>query len=275
MVVALSVHASRARQRASDAPDPFFATTLARGLTVLGAFRPGDAGVGNAELAQRTGLTRPTVSRLSNTLLQLGYLQRGRDGRYRLSAHVLRLAYPVLAQLRIRQLAHPLMREFAEQVRGTVSIGTLDGVELIYIETVRTTDAADFIPDIGLNLSLVQSAMGRALVSMLPDTEAKELLERVRVASPALWDRYQDVAVRSIEQCRKLGFSASTNGLREEVHAVGAPILTTPEGELLAINCGIPVYRLRPGELEQDIGPRLAALAASIRALARREQIAP
>jgi DNA-binding IclR family transcriptional regulator len=274
MAIPAPAHAVRARQRASDTPDPFFATTLARGLTVLAAFRPGDVDVGSAELAQRTGLTRPTVSRLINTLLQLGYVRRGRDGRYRLSTHVLRLAYPVLAQLRIRQLAHPLMREFAEQVRGTVSIGTFDDVELVYIETVRTTDAADFVPDIGLHLSLVQSAMGRALMSMLSDTEALALLDRVRIASPALWDRYQDVAQHSIEQCRKLGFSVSIDGLREEVHAVGAPIMTSPEGERLAINCGIPVYRLRPGQLEQEIGPRLAALAASIRGLALRERIA-
>ena len=264
----------RARQRASDTRDPFFATTLARGLEVLAAFRPGDVGVGNAELAQRTGLTRPTVSRMTNTLLQLGYVQRGRDGRYRLSAHVLRLAYPVLAQLRIRQLAHPLMREFAEQMRGTVSIGTFDGLELVYIETVRTNDAADFVPDIGLNLSLVQSAMGRALVSMLPDTEAQALLERVRVASPDLWQRYQGAAERSIEQCRTQGFCVSTDGLRQEVHAVGAPIMTSPDGDRLAINCGIPVYRLRPGQLEQETGPRLAALAASIRGLALRGNIA-
>lgn len=273
MPVPTSVHTVRARQRASDAPDPFFATTLARGLEVLAAFRPGDVGVGNAELAQRTGLTRPTVSRLINTLVQLGYVQRARDGRYRLSTHVLRLAYPVLAQLRIRQLAHPLMREFAEQVRGTVSIGTFDDLELVYIETVRTTDAADFVPDIGLNLSLVQSAMGRALLSMLAEAETQALLERVRVASPTLWHRYQGVAERSIDQCRKLGFSVSTDGLREEVHAVGAPIMTSPEGERLAINCGIPVYRLHPGQLEQEIGPRLAALAASIRGLALREHI--
>jgi DNA-binding IclR family transcriptional regulator len=273
MSAPLAVRFGRARQRASDAPDPSFATTLARGLEVLAAFRPGDAGVGNAELALRTGLTRPTVSRLTNTLLQLGYVQRGRDGRYRLSAHVLRLAYPVLAQLRIRQLAHPLMREFAEQVRGTVSIGTFDDVELVYIETVRTTDAADFVPDIGLHLSLVQSAMGRALLSMLPDAEAQTLLARVRLASPALWERYQEVAERSIAQCRKLGFSVSTDGLREEVHAVGAPIMTSPQGERLAINCGIPAFRLKPRQLEQEIGPRFAALAASIRSLALRENV--
>jgi hypothetical protein len=32
----------------------------------------------------------------------------------------------------------------------------------------------------------------------------------------------------------------------------------------------VPVYRLRPGQLEAEIGPRLAALAASICGLVER-----
>lgn len=262
----------RPRQRASDTPDPSFASTLARGLEVLAAFRPTDASLGNADLALRTGLTRPTVSRLCNTLLQLGYVQRGHDGRYRVSAHVLQLAYPVLAQLRIRRLAHPLMREFAEGVRGTVSIGTFDGLEAVYVESVRTTDAADFVPDIGLRLPLMQSAMGRALVSMLPDADAEALFARIRLASPPLWRRSQQSAKRSIAQCRAQGFCVCTDGVREEVHAVGAPVMVSAQGEQLAINCGIPVYRLRTKQLEQETGPRLAALAASIRALVTSSQ---
>jgi DNA-binding IclR family transcriptional regulator len=163
------------------------------------------------------------------------------------------------------------MREFAEEVRGTVSIGTFDGLELVYVETVRTNDAADFVPDIGLRLPLMQSA-GRALVSMLSDSDAEALLASIRLASPTLWRKYQHSAKRSIEQCRTQGFCVCTDGIREEVHAVGAPVMLSPQGEQLAINCGIPVYRLRQKQLEQEIGPRLAALAASIRALATSAQ---
>jgi DNA-binding IclR family transcriptional regulator len=257
------------RQRASAAPDPFFATTLARGLDVLAAFRPGDGGVANSELAARTGLTRPTVSRLTNTLLRLGYLRRSEAGKYVLSTRVLRVAYPVLAHLRIRQLARPLMREFAEQARGTVSIGTIDGTDLVYIETARMSDATDFVPDIGVTLPLVQAAMGRALLAMLPQAERQALLGRIRRETPDFWKKYGRSAERAIQDCGEKGFCFSLGDFRPEIHAVAAPLLVLPEGEVLAINCGVPVYRLRPGQLEEEIGPRLAALAASIRGLAQ------
>lgn len=59
---------------APDLNDRRFATTLARGLSVLRAFRPSNDGLGNAEIAERTGLPRSTVSRLTFTLQTLGYL---------------------------------------------------------------------------------------------------------------------------------------------------------------------------------------------------------
>ena len=259
---------ARARQRATDSPDPFFATTLARGLEVLGAFRPGDAGLANSELAARTGLTRPTVSRLTNTLLRLGYVRRNDAGKYLLSTRVLRVAYPMLAHLRIRQLARPLMREFAEQSRGTVSIGTIDDLDGIYVETTRVAEGVDFIPDIGVTLPLVRSAMGRALLSMLPSELERTLLARVRKETPELWKQYGRNAERAIEECRKNGFCVSTGDFRQEIHAVAAPLMTSADGEAFAINCGVPAYRLQTGQLE-EIGPRLAALAATIRGLAQ------
>ena len=68
----------------ADHSDPSFATTLAHGLDVLSAFRTGTGALSNADLAASTGLSRPTVSRLTHTLAQLGYLKRDARGRFEL-----------------------------------------------------------------------------------------------------------------------------------------------------------------------------------------------
>ena len=73
--------------------DPSFATTLAHGLDVLAAFRNNPGPLSNAELAAHTGLSRPTVSRLTYTLAQLGYLKRDTKG-FVLGLGVLAAAYP-------------------------------------------------------------------------------------------------------------------------------------------------------------------------------------
>ena len=74
-------------------------SALGRGLLILRAFEIGDPPLGNATLAERTGLAKATVSRLTQTLLELGYLQyRGEIGKYELAPSVLGLCHSYLGQ---------------------------------------------------------------------------------------------------------------------------------------------------------------------------------
>ena len=54
-------------------------TALARGLSVLRAFGPGNEPLGNADIAARVDLAKPTVSRITFTLTELGYLKYVED----------------------------------------------------------------------------------------------------------------------------------------------------------------------------------------------------
>src|SRR5712675_3547118 len=174
---------SRAKLPADHA-EPSFATTLAHGLDVLAAFRNRSGSLSNADLAQHTGLSRPTVSRLTYTLAQLGYLKRDAKGRFELGLGILAAAYPVLAALKVRQMARPLMRDFAAYSGGTVSIAMPLGLDFIYVETLRTTDAAPHVPDVGFSSSLAPTAVGRALLSLFTGDEIQAYLERGKHERP-------------------------------------------------------------------------------------------
>ena len=142
---------------------------------MLAAFRNRSGALSNADLALHTGLSRPTVSRLTYTLAQLGYLKRDAKGRFELGLGILAAAYPVLSALKVRQLARPLMRDFAAYSGGTVSIAMPFGLDFIYVETLRTTDAVAHLPDVGFASSLAPTAVGRALLSLFTDEETRVL----------------------------------------------------------------------------------------------------
>ncbi len=256
-----------ARRAAANDRDPAFATTLARGLGMLEAFRAGEEKLGNSELAQRTGLSRPTVTRLAQTLTELGYLQR-EGNKYRPGVRVLSIAHPLLAGLRVRQLARPLMTELSAQLRSAVSLGTIDGLDAIYIETSRSADPHPLSPDIGSATPLAQSAIGRALLSMLSPEALGALGERLKAERPDQWRAWWKKSLAGVEECRTRGFCTAKGDYRGELHGLAAPLMRTRSGRLLSLNCGISAFRLRPGQLEEEIGPRLVALAGAIRALA-------
>src|SRR5215475_9537805 len=188
--------------------DPSFATTLAHGLDVLAAFRNNPGPLSNAELAARTGLSRPTVSRLTYTLAQLGYLKRGAKG-FVLGLGVLAAAYPVLSALRVRQLARPLMRDFAAYAGGTVSIAMPFGLDFIYVETLRTTDAVPHVPDVGFTGTLATTAVGRALLSLYTDDQLQRHVETVKAERPHELDYMRKRTLPDIELCKQQGFAVS------------------------------------------------------------------
>jgi DNA-binding IclR family transcriptional regulator len=251
--------------------DPSFATTLAHGLDVLAAFRNSSGSLSNADLAASTGLSRPTVSRLTHTLAQLGYLKRDAKGRFELGLGILAAAYPVLSPLKVRQLARPLMRDFAAYTGGTVSIAMPFGLDFIYVETLRTTDAVPHMPDVGFTGTMATTAVGRALLSLFTDDERDDYVRTVKAERP---DELKYVKARTLpdsELCRERGFAVSLGEWRREIFGVAAPLYRTPTGDCLSVNCGIPSFRFSAEQIERECGPRILGLARSIKSLVANE----
>jgi DNA-binding IclR family transcriptional regulator len=251
-----------------DQTDPSFATTLAHGLDVLAAFRNSPGSLSNGELALHTGLSRPTVSRLTYTLAQLGYLKRDAKGRFELGLGILAAAYPVLSALKVRQLARPLMRDFAAYAGGTVSIAMPFGLDFIYVETLRTTDAVPHIPDVGFTGSLATTAVGRALLSLATKEEVDHYVQTTKAERPDEIEYVRTRTLPDIELCRERGFAVSLGEWRREIFGVAAPLYRTPSGDCLSVNCGIPSFRFSAEQIERECGPRILGLARSIRSLA-------
>jgi DNA-binding IclR family transcriptional regulator len=250
-----------------DQADPSFATTLAHGLDLLAAFRNSGDSLSNAELALHTGLSRPTVSRLTYTLAQLGYLKRNAKGRFEVGLAILAAAYPVLSALKVRQLARPLMRDFAAYAGGTVSIAMPFGLDFIYVETLRTTDAVPHVPDVGFTGTLATTAVGRALLSLYTSDELDAHVARVKAERPEEAEYVRMRTLPDIELCKERGFAVSLGEWRREIFGVAAPLYRTAAGDCLSVNCGIPSFRFSAEQIERECGPRILGLARSIRSL--------
>jgi DNA-binding IclR family transcriptional regulator len=259
---------SRLVRPKNDQADPSFATTLAHGLDVLAAFRNGSGVLSNADLALHTGLSRPTVSRLTYTLAQLGYLKRNAKGRFELGLGVLAAAYPVLSALKVRQMARPLMRDFAAYAGGTVSIAMPFGLDFIYVETLRTTDSVPHVPDVGFTGTLATTAVGRALLSLFSPEELQRYRQEVKAERPEEIDYVERRTLPDIELCRERGFAVSLGEWRREIFGVAAPLYRSASGDCLSVNCGIPSFRFSAEQIERECGPRILGLARSIRSLA-------
>jgi len=247
--------------------DRQFATTLARGLEVLRCFTPLEAMLGNKEISVRTGLPKPTVSRLTYTLTKLGYLRHNmRLGKYQLGSAVLSIGYPLLASMSVRQVARPMMKDLAEYCSGAVSMGIRDRMNMVYVESSRSGNAIATLPDIGTAVPIAQSVIGRAFIASCTPPEREAVLNQMKVKEPEMHRRFRPQIDKAMEDIRTRGFCVSLGELLRDVHAVGVPMRRTVDGEIVAFNCAVPAFILKKGQLEDDLGPRLVAMVRNIEA---------
>jgi DNA-binding IclR family transcriptional regulator len=246
--------------------DRQFATTLARGLEVLRCFTPGEPMLGNKEISVRTGLPKPTVSRLTYTLTKLGYLRHNmRMGKYQLGSAVLSIGYPLLASMSIRQIARPFMKELADYTNGAVNMGIRDRLSMVFVEACRSGNLTT-LPDIGTSVPIAKSVMGHAFLYACTPPEREAVLNQMKVKEPELLRKYKPQIDKGLQDIRARGYCISNGELRREVHAVAVPMRRSVDGEIVTFNCGIPAFTVKKGQLEDDIGPRLVAMVHNIEA---------
>jgi DNA-binding IclR family transcriptional regulator len=243
--------------------DRKFVTALARGLEVLRAFTPTEGLLGNGEIAERTGLPKPTVSRLTYTLTKLGYLAHvERLSKYQLAPAALALGYTALANIRIRQLARTHMQEVADYAGAVVALGTRDRLDLIYLELARSKHGAMLRLIQGSRLPITTTAMGRALIAGMPQDEREWLLGYIKRQEGKNWPKVKSGIERAIKDFETRGFTLTLGEWERDINAVGVPLIV-PDG-VFAFNCGAPAFHFTREKLETDIGPRLVNMVRNV-----------
>jgi len=238
--------------------DRQFSMNLARGMEVLRAFTATDPMLGNREISDRTGLPKPTVSRLTYTLTLLGYLTRDVGlQKYRLGTGVLSLGHPLLASMHVRQAARPLMEQLARKTGCTVNLGMRDRSNVVYIETVRTDTGNVFLPDIGSTRPLLAAAIGRALILACAPAERKAILNHLKVQDRALFEQHRAAWEADQKRFEAHGFCHSRGDWQKDVHAVAVPVRLAPREAPVAMNCTLAAYRMPKDKLEREVVPHL------------------
>ena len=238
--------------------DRQFSMNLARGLEVLRAFSSASPLLGNREIADRTGLPKPTVSRLTYTLTLLGYLSRDPLlQKYRLGPGVLSLGHPLLASMHMRQLAKPLMEAIARHTGCTVNLGVRDRASVVYVDSVRADSANQHLPDIGSTRPLLPAAIGRALILAHPPAERTAILNYLKVQDRAMFNTHRPLWEADQKLFAAQGYCHSRGDWQQDLHAVAVPLRQPPGEAPLALNCTLAAYRVQRDFLEREAVPLL------------------
>jgi IclR family pca regulon transcriptional regulator len=243
--------------------DPDFMTSLARGLTVIGAFTRQRRQLTIAQISQRTGIPRAAVRRCLHTLGKLGYIGSEDRRAFYLRPRILELGHAYMTSSPLASSSQPVLDRVSDIVHESCSMAILDGDEILYIARSSTRDRIMSI-DLGLGSRLPAhcTSMGRVLLAGLPAEELSAYLARVRII--AYTNRTITSTARlaqAIEGVRRNGYAIVDQELEIGLRSIAVPVRDHAGRTAAAINVGTQASRVAATDLETRVLPEIRAAA--------------
>lgn len=243
-----------------------------RAVELLEAFGTDHAWLSLTDLHQQTGIPRSSLHGLLRTLRDVGWIEADEAGtRFRLGVRALIVGTAYLDRDPVIPYATDALERLREQVGYTVHYARLMGAEIVYLETRESRNSNHLVSRVGRTLPAHATALGKALLAELSDSELTRAL-------PDRLVPLTDLTIVDREQLRsELGFTrergyATERGQSSPDVACAAAVVPYRIPATDAMSCSIPAERVTEAEL-QRVGKLLHEVAADLSSRLRRAGI--
>lgn len=250
-----------------EEPDRNFVMALSRGLKLLEALGQYPQGLGNSDLAQATDLPKPTVARLSHTLVQLGYIRFDKSaGTYHVTGKLLALGANMAHSYDIAQLVAPEMNWLRDGPNPgiTVSFVEVMGARVVFRNVVQSNQQNALWMQAGIMAHVLDTAVGRAILAASDALQQTQLLEAVSAVDTKTPQEVDRVFKAAQEEYARKGYCTGFRQWRGDVNAIALAFRLPGDFQLYGLSVGGPSIYVSETELEEVYGPLLKASAVRI-----------
>lgn len=267
-------------------------SSLERSLTLLKVLERTPGGLTNAEISRRMNIPKTTCSYIARRLEREGYLAKDPlSGRYKIGLTIVALAHGALREVGIRTVAEPALYKLTTQTGLSCGIGVLERGHVLLVDRVEgprfvdhALEAADRAPagrrgmsfrvrelrDIGRELPLHSTALGKVLLAYLPGKQALDLIASKELArSTPKTVTSKTSLLAELDQVRKQGYAIADEEAYSDLRSLSVPILGHDE----AVQAALSVNGSPQERVWLDLPELLKIVQAAARDISRRARI--
>jgi len=253
--------------------------SIERGFGVLLAFDADLPSASLAELAEKTGLSRPAVRRILLTLQRLGYVA-GAAGRWSLTPRVLTIGAHYAATHGVVEITQPHLLRIVELTGESASFAQLDGIDVVYVARVHARRVLSHNVDIGTRLPAHATSMGRVIAAFAPADVVDRIIDEGGL--PALTPRTvtDPIAFRDLlHDVRHQGYALVDGELEEGFLSIAVPVRDGRGDVVGALAWSTSRGRHTPEDVLRDALPLLLegaeAISADLEVVSARPRVLP
>lgn len=220
-----------------------------------------------ARLHADTGLPKPTLVRLLDTMIAAGYVRRvSRMAGYTLTERVLRLSSGFRHGDLVVEAARPFLSALTAEHKWPMGLATLDRDAMLVRLSTRHESPFALDPDwLNRRVPMLVSALGRAYVSFCPHEERRVLLALLSGSKSKMNATARDgkYVAAMIEGIRKRGYATTAPVRGDPTMGLALPVM---QGERVAACINMRYIGSAMGEAEAVTRylPALQRAAAAI-----------
>jgi IclR family pca regulon transcriptional regulator len=216
-------------------------------------------------------MSRSTTHRYVITLVALGFLEQLPSRKYRLSLRVTNLGMAAMSSTGLKEHAHPYLLELRRQSRYTVSLGVLEGADLLYLDRVPSflpqQRQIDLNRQTGSKVPAYCTAIGKLLIASLPTAECNEWVASIKLTrqGPNAISTKKGL-LEELEQVQGKALAVSDEELAQQLLEIAAPVRNEAGEVVAAVALEAPASVIAVEELVTALSPHLVTTADRISA---------
>lgn len=170
---------------------------LERTFTILEVLAYAQKPISLASIVQKSELSKSTVHRLLQTLLEKEYVSKNLDGNYSIGSKFIELASYHINSLELQTEANPFLSVLYSQLNLSVHLGILDGFKLVYVTKLDLFPTARNFARIGYETPAYCSSIGKTLLAMLSGKDLESFLDQCE------FEKFTDNTITTATQLKK------------------------------------------------------------------------
>lgn len=219
-------------------------------------------------LADETGLPKPTLHRMLQQLESAHLLERTADARlYGTGSRLRKLAENLLINDTAHGARHAVLRQLVNEVGESCNLTALSGSEVIYLDRVETSAPLRFYLHPGSRVPAHCSASGKVFLSQMTTAQRKRLLAHAPLETytpQTMTDMH--VLETEVKLVKRQGFAVDKEEFLPGLMCVAVLVPSAQGNSNLCVAVQAPVLRLTPERCLQLL-PALQRAAHAISAI--------
>ena len=244
-----------------------FVKSVGKAFQLLEAFeKSGDNGrLSHTEMRELTGMDASTIQRMSHTLVQLGYLERGQNRTYMLGKKFLHFTFEYLRHSTTIQRASPILMDLQEETGERIDLSLFEDLEIVYALRRQTKRQTFFATLTGRRVPSFASSGGRAVMAHLPEEVVDDILERsdIRPITPKTITSRDEIR-EAIRLSRELGYAICIEQMLLGEIVLASPIFDEKAVPIGALHISGSLSEWEPEVFQKKHAPLAIAAARTI-----------